>query len=258
MSQVFRPRAQMRWRSRARQAYNRLQRALCGLLWWERTYHEDGLATEHNCDFLRDERFARAYAAGRATGSFRGREIRWRAHVACWAAEHAAQIEGDFVECGVYRGGLARAIVEYVGFQALDKRFYLFDTYAGIPDEAISEDERRLGRQAGEYDECYDAVCETFRPFPNVRVIRGIVPQSLANVQIERVAYLSLDMNVHQPEIAAAEHLWPRMSKGGIILLDDYGFRAYAPQKEAFDAFAARHGVPILTLPTGQGLILVT
>lgn len=75
--------------------YNELQRALCGLLWWERTYHEDGLA---------------------------------------------------------------RAFFEYVGFGALDRRFYLFDTFAGIPDEAISEEERRLGRRAGGYDECYDAV----------------------------------------------------------------------------------------------------
>jgi O-methyltransferase len=245
------------WRSKARQVYNRLQRALCGLLWWERTYHEDGLATEHNCDFVRDARFARAYELGRATGSFRTRDLRWRVHVACWAASHAVQLEGDLVECGVYRGGLARAIVDYVGFGALDKHFYLFDTFSGIPDQAISPAERALGRSSSEFDECYAAVCETFRPFPNVHPIRGIVPDSLPQAPIERVAYLSLDMNVYQPEIAAAEYFWPRMSSGGIILLDDYGFRRYIMEKYAFDEFAARKGVPILSLPTGQGLILV-
>ncbi len=244
------------WRGAAREIYRRVQRLLCGLLWWERTYHEDGLATEHNCDFVQDERFIRAYELGRATGSFRGRELRWRVHVACWAAAHAARLEGDFVECGVYRGGLARAIVDYIDFCALDRTFYLFDTFAGIPDEAISAGERALGRQPGEYDECYAAVCETFRPFANVRVIRGIVPDSLRQAEIQRVAYLSLDMNVYQPEIAAAEHFWPKMSSGGVILLDDYGFSRYRMQKQAFDAFAAERGVPILSLPTGQGLLI--
>jgi hypothetical protein len=244
------------WRAAAREAYRRLQRSLCGLLWWERTYHEDGLATEHNCDFLRDERFCRAYGLGRATGSFRGRELRWRVHVACWAAAHAQHLAGDYVECGVYRGGLARAIVDYIDFGALDKTFYLFDTFAGIPDEAISPAERALGRLPGEYDECYTAVCETFRPFSNVRVIQGVVPEALLQVEIERVAYLSLDMNVYQPEIAAAEHFWPRLASGGVILLDDYGFSRHVLQKRAFDIFAAQRGVSILSLPTGQGLLI--
>ena len=250
------PRAGVGWRAHARALYRRIQRIVTGLVWWERTYHEDGFATEHNCDFLQDERFRRAYELGRATGSFRGREIRWRVHVACWAAAHAAQLEGDFVECGVYRGGLARAIVDYVGFADLSKAFYLFDTFEGIPEASISQAERALGRQPGEYEECYAAVCETFRPFSNVHPIRGRVPEVLSQVEIERVAYLSLDMNVYQPEIAAAEHFWPRMTSGGILLLDDYGFRRYVMQKHAFDAFAREKGVSVLALPTGQGLLI--
>ncbi len=256
MGQTFPDWPRRTWRGAARDAYRRLQRLLCGLLWWERTYHEDGLATEHNCDFLRDERFVRAYELGRATGSFRGRELRWRVHVACWAAAHAAQLEGDFVECGVYRGGLARAIVDYIDFPALDKTFYLFDTFAGIPAVSISPAERALGRRPGEYGECYEDVCQTFRPFSNVRVIRGTVPAVLEDIPIEQVAYLSLDMNVYQPEIAAAEHFWPRIVPGGVLLLDDYGFRHHIEQKQALDAFAAERGVPILSLPTGQGLLI--
>ena len=244
------------WRADARELYRRIQRLVTGLVWWERTYHEDGLATEHTCAFLQEERFRRAYELGRATGSFRGREIRWRVHVACWAAAHAARLEGDFVECGVYRGGLARAIVDYVGLCDLNKSFYLFDTFEGIPEASISRDERELGRRPGEYEECYAAVCETFRSFANVRVVRGVVPEVLSQVEIERVAYLSLDMNVYQPEIAAVEYFWPRMTSGGIILLDDYGFRPHGLQKTAMDAFARQRDTEILSMPTGQGLLV--
>ena len=69
------------------------------------SYNQDGLATRHNCDFLRDERFARAYDLGRSTGSWLDAEPAWRAYVACWAAERASRLEGDFVECGVNHGG---------------------------------------------------------------------------------------------------------------------------------------------------------
>ena len=63
-------------------------------------------------------------------------------------------------------------------------------------------------------------------------------------------------MNCVRPEIAAAEFFWPKLVSGGIMLLDDYGFSAHIDQKDAFDLFAARIGVQILSLPTGQGLMI--
>jgi predicted O-methyltransferase YrrM len=58
------------------------------------------------------------------------------------------------------------------------------------------------------------------------------------------------------PEIAAVTHFWPRLSPGGVILLDDYNWLPHVNQKAAFDAFAKAQGVPILGLPTGQGVIV--
>jgi hypothetical protein len=63
-------------------------------------------------------------------------------------------------------------------------------------------------------------------------------------------------MNCAAPEVAAARHFWPKMSPGGMIVLDDYGFTVHVEQRRAFDSFAAEQGVPLLALPTGQGLIL--
>jgi O-methyltransferase len=226
------------------------------ILWPSLRYQQDGLATEHNADFCRDARFARAYALGRATGSWRGREIQWRAYVACWATEHACRLPGDMVECGVYRGGLSRTVMEYVGFERVPKTFFLLDTFRGIPKNRILPEERRLGRGLERYEECYEDVVRTFARYPNVTIIRGPVPDTLPQVTAERVCYLSLDMNSAAAEVAAIEFFWDRLVPGAIVLLDDYGFRDYAPQKHAMDAFAAERGVSILSLPTGQGLII--
>jgi hypothetical protein len=83
-----------------------------------------------------------------------------------------------------------------------------------------------------------------------------MVPDTLTSVDIPKVAYLSLDMNIVEPEIAAIEFFWDRMSPGAVVLLDDYGWIGMMPQKEAMDEFAASKGVTIMNSPTGQGILL--
>jgi O-methyltransferase len=51
-------------------------------------------------------------------------DIRWRAHVAIWAAANGLNIEGAFVECGVHTGLLSLAICHYLGFNQLNKKFF--------------------------------------------------------------------------------------------------------------------------------------
>lgn len=213
--------------------------------------------TRHNADFMRDPRFVAAYALGRATGSWPGGEPAWRTYVACWAAEKGSTLEGDFVECGVNRGGMSRAICQYVGFEKLDKRFWLLDTYHGLDEGLINEEERAQGRTAHRdyYTECFAAVTETFRPYAGARIVQGAIPGTLSQVTAQQVAYLSIDMNCVAPEIAAAEFFWDKLVSGAVMVLDDYGFELHEPQKRAFDAFARERGVAVLSMPTGQGLI---
>jgi hypothetical protein len=63
-------------------------------------------------------------------------------------------------------------------------------------------------------------------------------------------------MNVVQPEIAAAEYFWDKLVQGAVLILDDYGFPQHIHQKIAFDDFAKQRNQTILSLPTGQGIII--
>lgn len=110
------------------------------------------------------------------TGSFRGAKIHWRVYVACWAAHQVKSLEGDFVECGVYRGGLSRAVMRYIEFDQINKKFYLLDTFCGLPGTSISDEEEAIGRKAGGFEECYEDVKKTFKYFSNVQIIKGIIP----------------------------------------------------------------------------------
>jgi hypothetical protein len=164
--------------------------------------------------------------------------------------------EGDFVECGVNRGGLSRAVIHYADFEKLNKRFWLLDTYEGLVDSLISQDERKQGIVSGGYEPCYEQVVETFSRFRGVEIVRGVVPDTLPLVSAAAICYLSIDMNNAAPEIAAAEHFWDRLVPGGIVILDDYGWRKQVNLKIAFDKFAESRGIKILSLPTGQGLLI--
>jgi hypothetical protein len=218
---------------------------------------------DRNTDFLREPRFRSAYDAGMASGHrINGGGdlgIEWRVHVACWAASQALQIEGDFVECGVNTGMMSLAVCDYVDFNRTGKSFWLFDTFRGIPvEQANSEDEREHVRSHNDmhYFDCYELAKENFSRYPKANLVRGTVPETLQSVQIDRVSYLSIDMNLALPERAALEHFWPKLSSGAIVLLDDYGFRGYEDQHREADSFAATANVSILSLPTGQGVIL--
>jgi O-methyltransferase len=195
----------------------------------------------------------------RSAGADGDAHIEWRVHVACWAGRHASHLEGEFVECGVNTGILSLAVCRYVDLNATGKTFYLFDTFCGIPDEQISPEERAMGRDRENcefYEECYERAVRNFAGYPKAVLVRGVVPDSLRTVAIDKVCYLSIDMNIAAPELAAIEHFWDKLVPGAPVLLDDYAWLGYVTQKRAMDLFAARKGVEILTLPTGQGLLI--
>ena len=214
--------------------------------------------------FLKDARFLSAYNQGinsdhtTPSGERDGKlHIEWRCAVTCWAAAHGAKLPGDFVECGVNTGVRSLAICEYLDFNSLDKSFYLFDTYCGIPIEQASEKERSFRKVLNEhYPDCFEAAKKNFAAFPRAKLIRGKVPDTLNSVEINRVCYLHIDMNIAYPERKAIEHFWPKLSPGALVVLDDYAWKDYEEQMGAMDEFAKSVSVEILTLPTGQGLLI--
>jgi O-methyltransferase len=233
-------------------------------MWMDYSYDAMGLrAFGKSTEFMRDERFVRAHARGWACVGRKGRhidDIRWTMHVALWAASQAARLSGDFVECGVDNGMLSVAICDWLDFNRQDRDFWLFDTFAGIPESQMSEGERvGIGgwHNRESYEECFAAAAANFAPWPRCHLVRGEVPDSLAAFPADRsVAFLSIDMNIMLPEIAALDFFWDRIVPGGIVLLDDYCWASHADQRAAFDAFARAHGTLVLSLPTGQGLLV--
>ncbi len=70
------------------------------------------------------------------------------------------------------------------------------------------------------------------------------------------MAYLHIDMNCVVPEVEALKYFWPKLELAAVVIFDDYAQPGHQSQKSAIDEFAASVGVEVLSLPTGQGMLL--
>jgi len=224
-------------------------------------FNADGLIVFNNCDCLNEPPFKKAYARSLTVNDWRGTDgkkydMRWRYYIVCYFANLVKKLEGDFVECGVYKGGYSMAVTEYLNFPALKKQFWLLDTYEGLAFDHLTEKEKSadLHNKYSHYESCYEWVCHLFKELP-ATIIKGTVPETLDQCKAQKICYLSIDMNCVEPEIAAANYFWDKLVPGAVIILDDYGFKEHIEQKIAFDEFARQKGITILQLPTGQAVI---
>ena len=177
------------------------------------------------------------------------RTIAWRTVTLAWAVRQALRIEGDFVECGCYKGTTARILYDVAGLGSSPRKFYLYDLFQGA--EGISK--HAMPEHGPELEA---EVRARFRDMENVIITQGRVPDSFARAMPEQIAFLHVDMNNAEAEIAALEVLFDRVAPGGVIILDDYGWIAYEKQMKAERNWFAQRGYHVLELPTGQGLVI--
>lgn len=190
--------------------------------------------------------------------------IAWGFAVLTWAAKKALRVPGDFVECGVFEGDMSFFLVSLLDFEKTQRQFYLYDSFSGFDFSQTSPDDYPMN--AGFLDfahkvyqerSVYERVVERFAPWNAVQVIKGFLPQALDIRSPEKIAFLHIDLNAPKPELGVLERLFPRMSPGGVIVFDDYGWLEFVRQREGEDDFMKKHGYEILELPTGQGLVIV-
>lgn len=174
----------------------------------------------------------------------------------------AAAIPGDIVECGVWRGGsmmaAARTLLECGDGS---RHLYLFDTFEGMsaPDARdVGIDGQPAAQLLAAQDRsdpqsawCYatlDDVRSALSSIPyeagRVHFVKGKVEDTLPAGAPERIAILRLDTDWYESTRHELEHLYPRLSPGGVLIIDDYGH--WAGCRQAVDEYFAARGLHVL------------
>jgi SAM-dependent methyltransferase len=138
-----------------------------------------------------------------------------------------AGVPGDFVECGVYKGGSAGVL----GFAlkelpAASRRLWLFDSFEGLP-EATGRDaplDRELaGRYAGTERQVRRLLQRLRVPRDRYAIVGGRFEDTLPASSVGRVALLHVDCDLYEPVRLSLETFYPRVSPGGYVVVNDYG-----------------------------------
>lgn len=163
-------------------------------------------------------------------------------------------IPGDFVECGVWRGGSAMLIAyTLLELNAENRKIYLYDTFEGMT-EPTEYDYKVAHNQTFAFDKwnreqkkdynkwCYASLSEvkghmalTKYPKHNVVFVKGSIEKTIPGAIPQQISVLRLDTDWYESTKHELIHLYPLLSKNGVLIIDDYG--CWAGSKKAVDEY---------------------
>jgi hypothetical protein len=164
------------------------------------------------------------------------------------------KIPGDIVECGVWKGGSMMVCALTLLARSEWRDLWLFDTFEGMspPSEAdidyfghkatqlLEEASRDTGTLwAASLDEVQKNIESTGYPSDRVRYVKGRVEDTIPQSAPQRIALLRLDTDWYESTYHELVHLYPRLSPGGVLLIDDYGH--WAGSRKATDQYFEEH-----------------
>lgn len=200
--------------------------------------------------------------------NFQHTMVPWQALFTAYkAARHVArhEVPGAVVECGVWRGGCSVLMAEAMAEESETARdFHLFDTFAGMSEPTEADWNESGGFHAkGEFEKhqrgdrndwCYGPegevralIAQSRYPSERFHLLKGKVEETLPGQAPDRIALLRLDTDWYESTRHELEQLFPRLSPGGVLLIDDYG--AWAGARKAVDEFFDDQRFQILLLP---------
>ena len=158
-------------------------------------------------------------------------------------------VAGDFIETGVWRGGvtiLMRGMLEAWG--DTDRRVWVADSFQGLPSpdaEAYPQDVGHDMSDVATLQVSADQVRVNFERYglldDRVEFLEGWFADTLASAPIGQLAILRLDGDMYQSTMDSLGALYPKLSVGGFVIVDDYG--AWQPCRQAVDDYRATHGI---------------
>ncbi len=149
-------------------------------------------------------------------------------------------INGDIVECGVWRGGNMVLVAELLNKFKVYRKLWLYDTYEGMTKPSKYDKSKRSGAARKKFfdnktgknssDWCFASIDEvkknlykTRYPSNKIKFIKGPVEETLKKNKPRKISILRLDTDWYSSTKMELEILYPKLVKNGVIIIDDYG-----------------------------------
>ena len=170
-------------------------------------------------------------------------------------AKDCLEVKGEYWECGVYAGGSATIIGKVLA--GSKKKLRLFDTFAGIAEKNHPLDPHDIG------DMTYTDTAALKKLFSSEESLKkvdvslevGIIPASFDTHQQRQIAFAHIDLDQHDSVLECLKFVWPRISEGGVVVLDDYGTPTCKGAREAIDTYCEANSLNLLSGIAGQAYL---
>lgn len=171
------------------------------------------------------------------------------------------QIQGDIVECGVWKGGSMMAVAKtLLANGCTDRNLWLFDTFEGMPPAddidrdltgnaandllAEQDPEKSVVWAVAGLEEVVANLATTEYPESRIRYIKGKVEDTIPQTAPDTISILRLDTDWYASTKHELEHLFPRLAPGGVLIIDDYGH--WKGARPAVDEYIQEHSLRLL------------
>lgn len=176
-----------------------------------------------------------------------------RCYILWKTLQQATRLAGDFLECGVFRGGTARLAAYTLNNHIQGRSLHLFDSFAGMPKTTSGIDRF----ESGDFNNTSEAAVRALmEPYPFVSIHPGFIPETFTGLPIKQIAWAHVDVDIYQSVRDCISFIYPRLVPGGFLIFDDYGFPSCASARRAVDEAFARLPEAPICLPTGQCLVI--
>ncbi len=160
-------------------------------------------------------------------------------------------VPGDFVETGIWRGGCGILMRGVLAATNDSKRnIWLFDSFQGVPKPdpvsfPVDQQDIMLWAYSGYLGVAREAVAANFRKYElldeRTKFIEGWFRDTIPAAAVDRIAVLRLDGDLYESTWLVLEHLYPKVSSGGYVIVDDYG--AIAACRKAVEDFRLKYRI---------------
>lgn len=159
-------------------------------------------------------------------------------------------LPGDFAECGCWHGHSTYLVADLLKSLDWQGRFWVFDSFEGGLSDKVAQDRVGRGdsspeatkRQKEKFASDYDEVQAAMSPFPFVSLHKGWIPAvfEAPGLSDRLFSLVHVDVDLYEPTRDSLEFFYPRMTPGGVIVIDDYGSATFPGSKTAVDEYLAK------------------
>ena len=167
-------------------------------------------------------------------------------------------ISGEWAECGTFKGSMALLMAEYaLRYNLLDddQNIHLFDSFEGLAKPSIEDEGTSMVE--GDYTGSLDEVKNNLASYDFIKYYKGWIPDRFNEVEDKLFSFVHIDLDFYEPIRDSLNFFIPRMSSGGVILLDDYGCFETPGAFKALEESVEKRDFEISRLPFGHGYITV-